>query len=152
MKKFLTISVFLAIANMVVYSHNLVGGDVQLIHQEPKGCVASDALENRAYILGVTPVSASDCQNAWCEEDYQSWQYYCVKWSGNECGSGWNWGDDNFRKKRIITYWKGCDGPQRNRVSCQGWIDDGCCSTHQGNSAPNQCYSDEGFPECGSQN
>lgn len=52
---------------------------------------------------------------------------YCEVRPGQDCGSGWNWFDDDFKWKRDVNIVR-CPPDNRQYRSCGVWNRDGCCT------------------------
>jgi hypothetical protein len=158
------ILVTLVALNLAIYRTGF-SSSVQQIHTDfvASGCSQESSASSlqelkdsvgRSLSTRVKLASTNDCVNNGCIEDRTEWAYHCQKWNalgGGECGNSWNFGDDDFRKKRATTYYR-CPKPGGFvwRVLCGSWQDAGCCTNGVLGGPPVACQGTSGEPQCGS--
>jgi hypothetical protein len=88
------------------------------------------------------------CENAGCVLDHTDVQTVCLRRTSSECGSPFNWSDDDFRKQRTRLYYR-CIKPTGTvwRVGCNDWQDNGCCT--DGVQSLPSCEGANGELPCG---
>lgn len=93
------------------------------------------------------------CVGAGCTYLTHGTEQFCQKWNAHgsyECGTSWNWFDDDFMLARTRQYWQ-CPKPggTQDMVYCGSWSVLSCC-TGGANSPTPDCEGANGEPECGS--
>ena len=149
MDRIALLSVFSATASL--WTMNLMPEPKVRAKVSTIGCAAGTSSEHRDFDTSRKLGPSNPCVDNNCAEDRTEYSYHCKKKTEAECGSYWDWSDDDYRYRRPVTYFT-CPKPSGTvwRVLCGQWSHFACCTNGVNSAPPATCEGSGGEVPCGS--